>query len=153
MGSYITRYCTCGAVLESFYGGSAKITGIPFLECSRCGKVFDRQHIATEWELMSPAFRAEVKATNFGRKLFILGTYILFGVYGVAMYLLKPPDLLAMNHAVLITTWSFLAVPLCVYFYRRDIDGQITRSRQRMADPAYRAKLIALEYLKDDKPV
>ncbi|HUT89607.1 MAG TPA: hypothetical protein VMY37_08935 [Thermoguttaceae bacterium] len=99
---------------------------------------------------MTPAFRAAVKTTAFVRKLLILGAYMLFGVYGVAMYVLTPPDLLAMNHAVLISIWVVLALPLCAYFYSRDIGGQIARSRQRMADPSYRAKLIALGYAKHD---
>ena len=149
MGSYITRYCSCGAVLESFYGGSAKMTGTPFLECDRCGKIFDRQHIAAEWDLMTPRFQVEVKINSFVRKLFIGGAWVLFGVYGTAMYLLKPPDLLAMNHVLLLFVWIAVAVPLAACFYKRDIDGQIRRSRERMADPSYHSKLVAIGYLKD----
>lgn len=150
MGSHITRYCTCGAVLESFYGGSAKLTGVPFLECRRCGNTFDREHIATEWALMTPRFQAEVKITSFVRKLLIGGGYILFGVYGVAMYALQPSDLLAMNHAVLLFVWAAVTLPVSAYFYTRDINGQIARSNKRMADPCYRDKLIALGYLKKE---
>lgn len=151
MGSFVTRYCTCGAVLEQFFGGSAKCTGVPFLECGCCGKIFDRQRIVTEWDLMTPRFKMEVKTTAFLRKLLIGGAWILFGVYGAALYFLKPADVLAMNHRLLLLLWSAAALPVSVYFYKRDIDRQIARSRERMADPNYRSRLISLGYLEAEK--
>ena len=123
----------CQALLGSSKRRPVHI-GVPFLECTRCGSFVQRQ-AHHEWDMLPPATKLRyVGKTGF--VWFLAGAIpgLLYGITAMVFFGGFHPLALLIS----VTVGAVLALALWLGL----VSKEVHRSRRRMGDPMYQAKLV-----------
>lgn len=151
MGIYRSYSCPkCGKTLESFVPEGSRGVGEPFRQCPKCQAHVVVKELFNEWDLLTPAeqrgmrYRAVWTAVQLGG----FGG-IVVGMVSVYWFMetIGSRQSLVLG-GLYVGALTLLGFSVHFHFVKRGLQDAILQSKERMRNPAYCAKLVALRLMK-----